>query len=195
MRRKRRTTAKHHATAWKYKNLTIAFLGLCVAYVLSQNKEFHALLAHLGNGGYIGAFIAGILFVSTFTVATGALILLIFAETLHPIEIGLIAGLGAVVGDITIFRFVKNNLEKELTDIYNHIDHNKHFKKLLHSKYFSWTLPVLGAIIIASPLPDELGVSLMGLSKMKTVPFLCISFILNSIGIFLIVSASLVIKP
>ena len=195
MRRKRRTTAKHHATAWKYKNLTIAFLGLCVAYVLSQNKEFHALLAHLGNVGYIGAFVAGILFVSTFTVATGALILLIFAETLHPIEIGLIAGLGAVVGDITIFRFVKNNLEKELTDIYNHIDHNKHFKKLLHSKYFSWTLPVLGAIIIASPLPDELGVSLMGLSKMKTVPFLLLSFFLNSIGIFLIVSASLVIKP
>ncbi|EKD67975.1 MAG: hypothetical protein ACD_48C00129G0004 [uncultured bacterium] len=195
MRRKRRTTDKHHAAAWKYKNLTIAFLGLCVACVLSQNKEFHAILAHLGNVGYIGAFIAGILFVSTFTVATGMIILFIFAETLHPIEIGLIAGLGAVVGDIIIFHLVKDSLANELTDIYNHVDHKKHIKKLLHSKYFSWTLPVIGAIIIASPLPDELGVSLMGLSKMKTVPFLLLSFFLNSIGIFLIVSASLVIKP
>ncbi len=195
MRRKRRTYEKHHATAWKYKNLTIASVGIVLAVLLSQNETLHAFLSHLGTLGYIGAFIAGILFVSTFTVATGALILLILAETLHPIEIGIIAGLGAVVGDIIIFRFIKDNLASEITDIYNHVDNKKHLKKLFHSPYFSWTLPVLGAIMIASPLPDELGISLMGLSKLRTIPFMIISFILNSIGIFLIVSASLIIKP
>jgi len=195
MRRKRRTYEKHHATAWKYKNLTIASVGIVLAVLLSQNEFLHAFLSHLGTLGYIGAFIAGILFVSTFTVATGALILLILAETLHPIEIGIIAGLGAVVGDIIIFRFIKDNLASEITDIYNHVDNKKHLKKLFHSPYFSWTLPVLGAIMIASPLPDELGISLMGLSKLRTIPFMIISFILNSIGIFLIVSASLIIKP
>ncbi|MBI4100613.1 hypothetical protein HY439_02625 [Candidatus Microgenomates bacterium] len=99
------------------------------------------------------------------------------------------------MGDFTIFRLVKNNLTNELVNIYNHFDSNHHFKRLLHSKYFSWTLPVVGALIIASPLPDELGVSLMGISKMKTYQFLIISFILNTIGIFLVVSASLVLKP
>ena len=56
-------------------------------------------------------------------------------------------------------------------------------------------LPIIGAIIIASPFPDEIGVSLMGLSKLSTPKFIFISYILNSIGLFLIVSASVIIKP
>lgn len=180
---------------WKYKNLTLIFTGVLIALTLSRIEAFHAFLLNLGNYGYIGAFLAGILFVSTFTAATGVLILLIFTETLSPIEIGVIAGLGAVVGDFIIFRFVKDNLQNELEDIYNHVDSKHHFIKILHSKYFSWTLPVVGAIIIASPFPDELGVSLMGISKMKIYEFLLVSFILNTTGIFLIISASLVFQP
>lgn len=181
--------------SWKYKNLTLVFLGVIIALILSRIDVFHQFLLHLGNFGYIGAFIAGVLFVSTFTVATGAVILLILAGTLSPIEIGIIAGLGAVFGDFTIFRFVKDNLTNELEDIYNNVDSNHHFVKVLHSKYFSWTLPVIGALIIASPFPDELGVTLMGISKMKTYQFLLLAFALDAIGIFLVVSASLVIKP
>lgn len=181
--------------SWKHKNLTIFFLSIAFAFFLSRLEAFHNFLINLGNLGYFGAFIAGILFVSTFTVATGALILLILAEKLSAIEIGLIAGLGAVFGDFTIFRLIKDNLVQELRSIYNHIDNDHHFTKVLHSKYFSWTLPVIGAIIIASPFPDEIGVSLMGISKMKTYQFLLVSFILNAIGIFLIVSVSSVIKP
>jgi len=180
---------------WKYKNLTFLLFSLVLAYFVLRNETLHSYLLGLGNFGYVGAFFAGILFVSTFTVATGAIILLVLAETLSPIEIGLIAGLGAVVGDFVIFRFVKDDLAREINLIYNKIDGNHHFKKVLNTKYFSWTLPVMGAIIIASPLPDEVGVSLMGIAKMKTYQFLLISFLLNTIGIFLVVSASTIIKP
>ena len=180
---------------WKYKNLTFLLFSLVLAFFVFRNETLHAFLLHLGNFGYVGAFLAGMLFVSTFTVATGAIILLVLTETLSPVEIGLIAGLGAVVGDFVIFRFVKDDIARELKLIYNQFGGNKHFKKVFHTKYFSWTLPVVGAILIASPLPDEVGVSLMGISKMKTYQFLFISFILNAIGIFLVVSASLVIKP
>jgi uncharacterized membrane protein YdjX (TVP38/TMEM64 family) len=131
--------------------------------------------------------------VSTFTVATAAVILLALAETLSPLEIALVAGLGAVVGDFTIFRFIKNNLIDEIELIYIRLGGN-HFSKMLHTKFFTWTLPVVGAIIIASPFPDEVGLSLMGISKMKTRQFVLISFLLNAIGIFLIVSAYTIIK-
>lgn len=181
--------------SWRYKNLTVFFISLIVAFFLSANESFHTFLLGLGSFGYLSAFIAGILFVSTFTLATGAVILLVLAEQLSPIEIGIIAGFGAVIGDLTIFRFIKDNLIQELEIIYDHLDGDHHFNKVLHSKYFSWTLPVIGAIIIASPLPDEIGVSLMGIAHMKTYQFLLISFILNAIGIFLVVSASVIIKP
>jgi len=195
MRRKRRVYANHHAFKWKYKNLTLVFFGVLFAVLLSRIQGFHEFLVHLGRFGYIGAFFAGMLFVSTFTVATSALILLTLAETLSPIEIGLIAGFGAVVGDLTIFHLMKDNLSREIEYIYTQFDHKKHLKKLFHTKYFNWMLPVIGAIIIASPFPDELGVSMIGLSKMNTIKFIVLSFILNSLGIFLVVSASIFIKP
>lgn len=180
---------------WKYKNITFLVISLIVAIFISRYEPFHNFLLNLGDLGYLGAFIAGILFVSTFTVATGSIMLLTLAERFSPIEIGIVAGLGGVLGDLIIFRFVKDNLAKEVRSIYNHIDGKHHIKRVFHSKYFSWTLPVIGAIIIASPFPDEIGVSLMGISKMKTYKFLTVSFILNAIGIFLIVSASNIIKP
>jgi len=180
---------------WKYKNLTIVFFSVILVIFLSKIESFHSFLLHLGNFGYIGAFIAGIFFVSMFTVATSGLILFTLAETLSPIEISLIAGLGAVVGDLLIFHLIKDNLSKEIKYIYKNIDKKNHLKKLFYSKYFNWTLPIIGAAIIASPFPDELGISLIGLSKMNKIKFIFISFALNSIGIFLIVSASVFIKP
>lgn len=180
---------------WKYKNLTVVLISIILAIVLSRIEALHVFLLHLGSLGYIGAFIAGVLFVSTFTVATGALILFTLAEYLLPLEIAIIAGLGAVLGDVVIFHLVKDNLIGEMTDIYNNHLNGKHISKLLHTKYFNWTLLVIGAIIIASPLPDELGISLMGISRMKTYRFILVSFLLNAIGIFLVISASLVMKP
>jgi len=165
------------------------------ALILSRLEGFHALLLNLGSFGYLGAFIAGMLFVSTFTVATGAVILLVLAEKLSPLEIGIIAGFGAVLGDFTIFKFVKDGLANEIQEVYKKIDHNNNLLKLLHTKYFSWMFPVLGAIVIASPLPDEIGVSLLGIGKMKTYQFLIFSFILNAVGIFIVVSASKFLKP
>lgn len=178
---------------WRYKNLSILFVSIVFALFLSKQEPFQTFLLNLGDLGYIGAFFAGALFVSTFTVATGAVILFVLAEKLSLIEIGLIAGLGAVLGDFIIFKFVKDNLLEEITPIYQRLG-GFHITRVLHTKYFSWTLPVIGAVIIASPFPDEIGVTLMGISKMKTYQFLFISFVLNATGIFLIVLASSLIK-
>ncbi len=179
--------------SWKYKNLTIFFASILFAFVLTRLEIFHQLLFSLGNWGYVGAFFAGMLFVISFTAATGAVILFILAEQLTPWEIGLIAGLGAMVGDLTIFRFIKDGLVNELEPLYERFG-GSHVSHVLHSKYFHWTLPLIGALIIASPFPDEIGVSLMGISKMKTYKFIFVSFLLNFIGIFLVISISLLLK-
>lgn len=176
-----------------YKNLILFFLSLLFAIGLILYPPFHSLLIHLGRFGYVGAFLAGMLFASTFTVATGAAILFLLAETLSPIEIGLLAGAGAVLSDLIIFRFIRDSLLKEIIPIYNRLG-GTHLNLILHTKYFSWTLPVIGAIFIASPLPDEIGISLMGIARMKTYQFLLLSFTLHAVGIFLVVSASLILK-
>jgi hypothetical protein len=46
---------------------------------------------------------------------------------------------------------------------------------------------VLGAFIIASPLPDELGLTLMGMSKVRLAVLVPVSFVMNAVGIYLLV--------
>jgi len=191
MRKRRR---QKHQKKHTYTNLLLVAVGIGFAVLLSRCEPFQEFLLNLNSFGYFGAFIAGMLFVSTFTAATGAIILLILAEKFIPIELGLIAGLGAVAGDLTIFHLVRDGLFDEIEDIYNRIGGRK-LSHILHVRSFRWMLPVIGAMIIASPLPDEIGVSLLGISKMKVVRFAVLSYILNSIGIFIVISASLVIKP
>lgn len=179
---------------YKYKNLTFLFLSLITAFTLSRFEAFHQFLLGLGQFEYVSAFIGGFLFVSTFTVATGALILLVLAENLDVFWLGLAAGCGALLGDFVIFRFVRDNVAGEVERLYDEFG-GRHLTHLLHTRYFHWTLPVIGALIIASPLPDEIGVSLLGISKMKTHHFIALSFILNTVGIITVLILSNFIKP
>jgi len=185
----------NHWRRWKYKHLTLFAISIVFAIFLSRYEPLNTFLLNIGSFGYIGAFVGGILFVSTFTAATGAVILLILAQRLSPIELAIIAGLGGMVGDFAIFRFIKDGLLSEIIPIYHRLG-GGHLTRVLHTKYFSWTLRVIGAIIIASPFPDELGVSLMGITKIKTYQFLPLVFVLDTIGVFLfIVFARAIFNP
>ena len=140
----------------------------------------------------MGAFLTGIFFVSTFTVAPAAVVLFHLADKLHPVEVSLLAGLGAMIGDYVIFRFMKDKIFEEMAPIFQKL-HKNYFRTIFKSPYFSWLLPVIGAAIIASPIPDEAGVSMLGLSKIRPWQFFIVTFTLNTIGIFLIVTATRII--
>lgn len=93
---------------YAYKNLTIFAISILVGVLLLRTSILTETVFRLGNIGYIGAFIGGMLFISTFTVTIGTALLLILAESLHPVEIGIIAGVGAVIGDLTIFHYIRD---------------------------------------------------------------------------------------
>jgi len=178
---------------YKYKGLTLIFISILLTIFLSKYNFLNDIFFNLRHTPFLGSFIAGILYVSASTAALGILMLSDLAKTLSQIEIAIIAGLGGAVADFTLFRFFKTDLIGEITPIYNKLG-GRHLTRLMYHKYFRWSLPIVGAIIIASPFPDELGISLMGLSHIKNYQFILLSFILNSTGIFLLVSAFSLIK-
>ena len=178
---------------WKYKNFTFFIASVVFSFIIFRTEILRAFFLDLGNWGYLGAFIGGFLFVLSFTATIGAIILLILAEKLSPLEISIIAGLGGAIGDFTIFRFIKDGLLEEIKPLLNRLGINR-VAKLLNNKYLRWTLPIIGAIIIVSPFPDEIGIALMGLSKVKKYQFVIIAFILDTIGIFLLTSTFLLFK-
>ena len=176
---------KHH-----HNNIILLIVSLLSAFIISRLPFFAIIIKDISLLGLFGAFLSGMLFASTFTVATGGLLLISLANTLNPFGLVFASACGAVFADILIFYFVKDNVSAEITPVYEKFLAHHHLKKILHTRYFSWTLPVLGAIVIASPLPDELGVSLMGISSMTATKFAMVSFFSHTLGmIFLVLIA------
>lgn len=176
----------------RYKFLSAFLVSLVIAVFLAENKTFHNWLLELGELEYLGVFLSGILFVSSFTVAAATVLIVILSENIHPVAIGIVGGAGALLGDLLIYRFFKNHLFQELTTLFGK-EGISYIRSVIHSKYIAWTLPMIGIFIIASPLPDELGISLLGLSKISQTKFMLISFISNAFGILAIASVARVI--
>lgn len=170
---------------WRYKNTTLLILSVVlVVYIVGTDVGKQAV-ASIDQLGYLGIFLSGMFFVSTFTVAPAGIVLFSLAELHHPVVVGILAGLGGVTGDYIIFRFLKDGVLEELKPLFGEMS-GSHISKIFQTPYFAWFAPVLGALIVISPLPDEIGVGLMGLSRLKHWQFLGISLVLNSFGMFLI---------
>lgn len=183
MRRNPHRNHRHHLHHTRHKNLILLFFSLLVTVFLSHQPWFLEILRGLGELGYLGAFIAGVLFVSTFTVPISVVILSVLNQHLSLPEISLAAALGAMVGDFIIFHTIRDGLEEELKPVEKFIK-GTHLWKLMHTRHFSWTLPVIGAILIITPLPNEFGISLLRVARMPTPEFTIVSFLLNIAGIF-----------
>lgn len=160
-------------------------VSIVLAIIILTNEGLHELIATLGKFEYLGGFLIGVFFVLSFTVVPAVATLLVLADLLNPFLLAIIAGLGAMMGDYVIYRFFRSQTD-EITKA--KVMQNHHFfKTLKHVPMLRWLTVLLGAVIIASPFPDELGIALLGITKLKTKRFLVFSFILNTMGILVIV--------
>lgn len=171
---------------WRLKNTAILVLSLIAFFWIAQVPAVDSFIRGLGGLGYVGAFIAGVFFVSTYTALPASYVLFELAKNLQPIEIALIAGLGAMLGDYLIFRFIRDRVADELKPFFARLNHPR-LRELFATPYFAWMVPIAGAAIIASPLPDEAGIAMLGASKLRNSQFMIVTYLLNAIGIFIIV--------
>lgn len=171
---------------WRYKNTTLLALSMFAFLYLATTPLVRNIIQSLGSTGYIGAFVMGMFFVSVFTAAPAGVVLFNLADSLHPLEVAVLAGAGGVLGDYMIFRYLKDSIFEELQPLFRRVTTHR-LTKLYYTPYFQWLTPIIGAIFIASPGPDEVGVGLLGMSKIKPWQFLLVTFLLNSAGILLVI--------
>jgi hypothetical protein len=184
----------------KYKSLifdlSIVVLSIFLTFLLAKFGVV-LKLENIITSDYILAFVAGIFFISFFTVVPSGYILINLIGNNDLAVIALIAGAGAAIGDSLIFLFVKNKLSHDFFSFLHFRKDSKPdkmLKKIKDSKLLKIFLPVIGAAIIVSPFPDEIGVALMGASRIKKRYFIPISYLLNTIGIYLLLLAAGSIK-
>ena len=147
--------------------------------------------AYITPLGVVGIFIAGLLYTYSFTTSIGAILLLPFIMYYPLGVIAVIGGLGSLFGDLTLFRLVRNDLHKEV----QHIASSKFIRRLGVTPLIRepWFRDVIGALILASPIPDEIGIAIMATAKIETATFMLIAFMADVLGIYLLVSAAALI--
>ncbi len=172
---------------WEFTNTILLIAGLVLLWLVSGTPIAHAVVRTFADWGYLGAFLTGLFFASTFTVAAAIVVLFALASILPPVPLALVAGFGAMLGDYIIFTFVRDHLVREWIPVYCRVAGTP-LGRVFSSPFFAWFAPVLGAFIIATPLPDEVGVSLLGIAGMRSWKMLGITFVLNAVGILAIVT-------
>lgn len=176
----------HNSNKSLFIDLIIVTVSIFFAIFLVQTQILQKILTSTMELEFIGSFIAGIFFTSIFTVAPAAITLGQIAAANSIFLTALFGAMGAVVGDLIIFKFVRDSISEHLNEAIKNQFINKSIRELFKYKLFRWTTFLIGGLIIASPLPDELGISLLGILKIKTKWFIYISFIFNFIGLLFV---------
>src|SRR3990167_4208206 len=98
---------------FKYPKFISLAIAIILAYILFKNQNVAGFVSGLENLKYLGVFIAGLFFSFGFTTpfAIG------FFITLNPSNIwlaGILGGIGAMLSDLIIFKFIKFSFEDEI---------------------------------------------------------------------------------
>lgn len=171
------------------EDMGIIILSILIAVILVKTGILGQLITQLGSYQLVGAFVAGFFFTSVFTTVPALTTLGEIATFQDPFLVAIIGGAGAVFGDMVIFRLVKDRFADDLKEVFTLTKPSERLRKLSHMKFFRWFILFFGGLVIASPLPDELGVTLLGLAKIPTSWFIPISFVFNTIGILVVTLA------
>jgi hypothetical protein len=196
-----RSAQSHSSARFPYPHVTILVASLVASVVLLRVFDFHPLVQQLSQFALPAAFLGGILFNYSLTFVWGTSILYLLGGSYSPGLIWLCATIGAVIGNLTILKFIQNDeLHHELRHLFSRLAHHKatHLHRPIHPQilksvarhharlkiiYWHFLLSILGGLIIMSPLPDELGVALLGWANLSKTKFVLISFFLNGLGL------------
>ncbi len=182
---------KKRGQQFKYPRLMLFILTIIVAYLLFQNPQWQEFIHSLKQFESVGVFIAGFFYAFGFTAPFSMIFFISIAKDVNILTAAIAGGLGSTLADYLIFRFTKISFRQEFihlskTKLLKWI--NKIVLKIIPKKVEKIILITFSCIVIASPLPDEFGVTLLtGLTKIKEKNFKYISFILDTIGILIII--------
>lgn len=166
-------------------DIFLVIISITVAIFIIKSGVVHTITDSFRSLHYLGAFFAGIFFTSFFTVVPAAAVLIELAQENSIIIVSLLGGAGAVVGDYIIFRFVRDNIARDIRYVMSHTGAAR-LSAFFRARLFRSLTILTGAFVLASPIPDEIGLAMMGISGIRTSVFLPISFSLHTAGIFVI---------
>ncbi len=163
------------------RDLIILCASITAAIILARTGVLEQFFSSTSNLVYISAFVAGIFFTSIVTIGPATLALITLCGIGNPYLVALLGAAGAVIGDLVIYLFVKDDLARDAKFLTKPL----HLKHLFKFHFLRWLGPIIGSLVIISPLPDELGLALMGFKNIQLRLLVPLLFVLNFFGVLL----------
>jgi len=187
--RKKQHTFNRWWLRYEYKHTTIAILLLAIFVFLFDTAFLNAAFDFLKQQAYVGAFVAGVLSASFFTAAPAVVLTIELATgSLDPLMLALIAGIGNAVGDILLLLFFEERIFHELRPLLRRLGFVR--KRSRRRKRASPAMLLTGSFILMTPLPDEVGLALLGISHFPRAFIFIICLALNTLGAAVVVLAA-----
>lgn len=167
------------------RDAAVLALSVVLALILARLGIVERLVDHAAANIFLASFFAGFFFTSAFTTAPAIVVLGQLAQLNGPWPVALVGGLGAVVGDLLLFRLFKDTVGNDLRFLAKKTC-GRACVRALRTRPVRVLSVLLGGLVIASPLPDELGLALMGVTHIPLRVLIPVSYALNSLGILVI---------
>lgn len=181
---------KHHKI--KYPKLLLLLIVILLAVVLFyEGKNYEPIHNFLISLGYWGTFLAGIFYAYGFTAAPATAVLLVLATEQQFFISVLVAGIGALISDVLIFTFIRHSFTDEIENLKNEslIRRIDTVLRKVCGRIYAYLLPILAGILIASPLPTEIGVTILSSIKHISIrKFMIIAYVLHTLGICIVLT-------
>jgi hypothetical protein len=170
----------------RYPKLSLYVISVILVYFLFSGYAYEPLHSILAFIGYFGTFFAGLLYPYALTSTTATGILLILGKQQSILVAGIIAGFGALISDIILFFFITRGFGDEIQKLSKE-KFVQTLNRLIPDSVRVYLLAGFAVILIASPLPTEIGIMLMAsIKNMSVKKFAVIVYILHLSAIFII---------
>lgn len=167
-------------------DIVIIAVSFVIAIFLVRTHILTQILTSTSELELLGTFVAGMFFTSVFTTAPAIATLGEISLVQSVLLTAFVGALGSVLGDHLIFRFVRDRVAADVIELLREEGMLTRARKILKFKHFRWFTLLLGGFLIASPLPDEFGIAVLGFSRMNLKWFTALSFTFNFLGIYVI---------
>jgi len=166
----------------KTDNVIFLFISVIVIILFLTDPKLGLFIEKVGQeGGPLSPFMAGVFYSISVTSPAATAAIFYLGKVFNPFLIAIVGAFGSALADFLLFKFIKKRANNSVSYLARKFKTNHKTNKIM-----KLLATIVAGLIIASPLPDELAVVMLGAINFQDKRLFVFSYILNFLGILTI---------
>jgi hypothetical protein len=178
---------RHYYLRHLVRDIFIVTASIIVAILFVKVGLIDSFIEVTSGSKAFSSFLAGAFFTSIFTVAPAGVALIAISSSFSPVFVAFFGAFGGTLIDMLIISFVRADISKDFDGL-TRLTFRHHLIKAFHFGFLKWVAFIIGIFLVATPLPDEPGLIMIGLSKVRPHFLPLVFFLAHFLGILALVS-------